>query len=203
MSLDGQIRLLAQRVAAVIGLEKDWAAQLTGALNTPQGTLAATKTLPGIVQLATTAQAVAGTNDTAALTALDLVAALRASSPLSTDWALGPNVALWDTQGSFVTEVRRMPGNFAHVEMGVKRTDGLAWTGNQVVLALGSSLRPTSPPASGRTAIVTGFDGNHAGWAGGSVALAIKPDGSVVVNAAAPYTSGLFGSFVFPIAPGL
>lgn len=58
--------------------EIDWAAQLNNALTTPQAILAATKTVPGILRLATAAEALAGTNDTAALTALVAMGASEA-----------------------------------------------------------------------------------------------------------------------------
>lgn len=55
--------------------EIDWAKQLTDALNAPQAIMAATKTVPGILRLATTPEAVAGTLDTAAVTPLGLLSA--------------------------------------------------------------------------------------------------------------------------------
>lgn len=50
--------------------EIDWAGQLNSGLTTPSGAQAASKTVPGVVQLATAAQAQAATNDTSVLTPL-------------------------------------------------------------------------------------------------------------------------------------
>lgn len=75
MTLEDRLVALAGRLGAVLGLEQDWAAQLTGLLNAPQAILAATQTVPGIIRRATAAEALAGTDDSAALTALGLAGA--------------------------------------------------------------------------------------------------------------------------------
>lgn len=99
-------------IDTILGAAQNWANQLTTGLNPVTSALAASTTVPGVVQLATVAQALAGTDNSAAITSLAL------NSARSTDqriWKVNSLSAL-NTLGSTFISQSRSGGELASLQ---------------------------------------------------------------------------------------
>lgn len=138
----------------ILGTLLDWAARLNNGLNPVNAAQAASKTVPGIVQLATAAQAQAATNDTSVLTPLQALA-LNKANPFHfpTLAALFADATL--PEGSVATVDRYAIGAGYHRESTWHKLNG-QWQPVGYSITIEASDRPTALAVSNAlTAAIT------------------------------------------------